>query len=138
VKAKFVGKCSSCGRPISVGEEAHWRKGFGAWHPACPGPVERDNPPESAYRIVGSPNKDCQGWLPGEVILTPEFHRQRGAPEYLVVVEAKTTYVVEDGCLNRRTRTYEAVCRAAMPEEIEGAALRARRRATAEEENLTR
>ena len=135
MKAKFPGKCSSCGRPICVGEEVRWRKGFGAWHPACPGPTEKDNPAESAYRVVGSPDKDCQGWLPGEVILTPEFHRQRGAPEYLVVIEAKTTYVFEDGCPNRRTRTYEAVCRAAMQEEIEGAALPARRRATAEEGN---
>jgi hypothetical protein len=125
IKAKYQGVCKKCGSEIRVGEEIEWSRETGARHVTCPeketSEEMSEEMSEKSYKLYGGSGYGCNGWSKGQVIKSNEQQRQKGYPEFLMVVRSKHQYYREEGMSfgvgDESGYVYSASCRAATDEE---------------------
>lgn len=115
--AKFPGKCTSCGKPINVGEKIEWSKTAGASHASC----QKIEVPDNAITVGGGSGYGYEPYTQNSVIRNSKHNIEQGQPEYLYVLVAKSRYYREEGMSfgvgDESGYIYSAVCRPATAEE---------------------
>ena len=121
IKAKYKGKCKKCGSEIQVGEEIEWSRETGARHVSCPKKETTEKSSETTYKLYGGSGYGCNGWTTGQVVRSSKQQRQRGYPDFLMVIKATHQYFREDGLSfgvgDDSGYMYQAACREATDEE---------------------
>lgn len=143
MNARYPGSCNICGHRIRAGEEIDYSKQEGAAHWKCK-QAETPIPADvKTYEIGGGSGYHCSGWTKGDVVNSSKQERERGFPEWLYVLKARSQYFREDGLSfgvgDDSGHLYHATCREATPEEAAPriAAREAKQKAKEVEQALT-